>query len=280
MKSLRQCFAPKSLDEQYLGGMVCFANRTIELPNTRKTPTVVDIVRRHKKGQTASYVPFKIYDKDTRDELVATLNLSATQEVCLGAAFKATEWSISGLSSDIKRNWTTYDDPKGRDNWVVVLNFNPEQRIEGIVVMFCKDGKADIDTLCKSCDAIIGTGMDLMYLALLSAYFAYGCNQFKLTAAAIDDEICNKTVTANQLINYYSKFGFNRVSDTEREFDMTMTINQSLNPTEPNARKGGAQKKKHVIGNKKYTINTSKNGKDYIVRKSSSNKVYKQYIKK
>ncbi len=278
MKSLRQCFAPKSLDEKYLGGMACISNRNIVLPNNRVSPSVVDIVRRHKKGNPESYVPFQVYDKDKRSELVSTLNQSASQDVCLGAAFKTTEWTISGLSSSIKNDWATHSDKTGRDDWVVILNFNTEERVEGIVVMFCDNGKAKIDTLCKSCEAIMGTGMDLMYLALLNAYFVYGCNEFELTAAAIDDVICDKEVTVQQLFNYYSKFGFNRVP--EREFDMTMTIDQSNNPIEPNARKGGANKKHHVVNGKKYTIKISKNGKEYIVRKSSNNKLYKQYLKK
>ena len=257
MKSLRQCFAPKSIDEQFLGGMSCFSNRVLVLPNDRETPSVVDIVRRHKKGNVGSYVPFEVYDKDRRDELIATLDKSASQDVCLGAAFKTTEWSISGLSSSIKHDWKKHSF-EGRDDWVVILNFNTEQRVEGIVVMFCYNGKAKIDTLCKSCEAIIGTGMDLMYLALLNAYFVYGCNEFELTAAAIDDVICDKKVTAQQLINYYSKFGFNRVP--EQEFDMTMTIKKSANPIEPNAQKGGANKKYYVVNGIKYTIKVSKNG--------------------
>lgn len=281
MKSLRKCFAPKSIDGKYLGGMACFAERTIKLPNARETPSVMEIVRRHKKTQDNDYIPFKLYDKDTRDELVATLNISSSQEVCLGASFKSTEWTISGLSSNVKNDWKTPDDQQGRDDWVVILNFNTEQRVEGIVVMFCNNDKAEIETLCKSCEAIIGTGMDLMYLALLSAYFVYGCNNFKLTAAAIDDEICEKTVTAQQLINYYSKFGFNRVSDPQRPYDMTMTIDKGLNPIEVNAQKGGAsrKKKKHVVNGNVYTVKTSKNGKQYIERKSSNNKLYKQYLK-
>jgi hypothetical protein len=271
------CFTSKSISKIYLGGMDCIANRIIRLPNKRKTPSVLNIVTRHKSAfKKKGYVPFKLYDKNTRDELVATLDLSASQDVCLGAAFKTTEWTISGLSGDIKQDWKTYGDPKGRDDGVVILNLNTEQRVEGIVVMFCREGKAVIETLCKSCEAIIGTGMDLMYLALLSAYFVYGCNNFKLTAAAIDDVICDKEVTAQQLINYYSKFGFNRVSDPQRQFDMTMTIDKGLNPIEVNALKGGA---KHVVNGKVYTLKTSKNGKQYIERKSFSNKLYKQYIK-
>lgn len=276
------CFTPKSISKIYLGGMDCIANRIMRLPNKRKTPSVLNIVTRHKvASKKKGYVPFKLYDKDTKNELVDTLDFSASQEVCLGAAFKATEWDISKLSGNIKRDWKTYDDPKGKDNWVVILNFNTQQRVEGIVVMFCKDGKAEIDTLCKSCEAILGTGMDLMYLALLSAYFMYNCNIFKLTAAAINDVICDKEVTPQQLINYYGKFGFKKVLDSQQELDMKMTINKNFNPIEPDALKGGAHidNNKHIVNGKEYTIKTSKNGKQYIVRKSSNNKLYKQYLK-
>jgi hypothetical protein len=298
MDFIRKCLKPKSLDTKFLGGMDCFADRTIKLPNGIKTPTVSDIIKRHRKQfvydeNYPTYVPFKLYDHDSRKELVDTLRISSTQEVCLGAAFKATEWDIARFSGSIERDWLK-NDGSTRTDWVVLLHFNTEQRVEGLVVMFCGNGKAEIDTLCKSCEAIVGAGMDLMYLALISAYFAYGCNNFKLTAAAIDDVICGKVVTANQLFNYYGKFGFTKIEDKDREYDMVMMIDEEQNPIEPEARKGGGSsrkkqnksmgskkvsKEKHIVNGKSYVVRTTYDGKKYIMRKNSNNQISKQYVK-
>lgn len=245
--NLLKCFKPKSLDPKFLGNMDCFADRTLKIPNGKDTPTPSDIIKRHKKqfAYETDYVPFKLYDHDTRDELLNTLKMSFGQEVCMGAAFKATEWQMAKFSGSIERNWLQ-NDGSTRKDWVVLLHFNTEQRVEGLVVLFCNTSskKAEIDTLCKSCEAIPGAGMDLMHLALLSAYFVYGCVDFKLTAAAIDDVICDKEVTAQQLFNYYSKFGFQKVQEQGRDYDMKMSIDKTQNPIEPNALKGGRVRRK------------------------------------
>lgn len=295
MNFIQKCFSPKSIKTEYLGGMACFAHRNLKLPNGSETQSVVDIVQKHRSKpehwrnqeefwdhifDASNYIPFILYDIDNRDDLLATLNKSALKEVCVGAAFRETGWQMLDVTSSIKKNWVTRDS-KERKDWVVILNLNPKNEVEGLVVMFCSNGKAKIDTLCKSCDALPGTGKDLMHLALLSAYFAYGCKDFMLTAAAIDDVICERTVTANKLFEYYNSFGFSKIEG--QEYDMTMSIKVEDNPIEPNARKGGARKNKKtdklIVEGKLYIVQTSKNGKKFIERKSNNNKVYKQYIK-
>jgi len=293
MNFLKQCFTPKSIKAEYLGGMACFAHRSLKLPNGKETQTVVDIVKKHRSKpehwrsqedywdytfDANEYVPFILYDIVQRDELLATLTKSSVKEVCLGAAFRETGWQMANVTSSIKRNWLTRN-TKERKDWVVLLNLNPKKEVEGLVVMFCSNGKAKIDTLCKSCEALPGAGKDLMHLALLSAYFAYGCKDFELTAAAIDDVICEKTVTANKLFEYYNTFGFNKIEG--KDYDMTMQIDVDENPIEPNALKGGARTsalKKHSVNGKTYVIKTSKNGKKYIERTSNNKTIYRQYL--